>query len=63
MYKTLFLLETLAPLEMFKNRLFYHILNDFLITPVNLRYIHAIYAKTKILDALVCFPDQLEMSL
>ena len=29
-------------LEMFKNRIFYHILKDFLITPVNLRYIHAI---------------------
>ena len=50
MYDILFLLdhaytfntEILAPLEVFKNRLFYRILKDFLITPVNLRYIHAI---------------------
>ena len=50
MYITLFLFdhtctfntEILAALEVFKNRLFYHILKDFLITLVNLRYIQAI---------------------
>ena len=31
--------EILAPLKVFKNSLFYHVLKD---TPVNLRYIHAI---------------------
>ena len=45
--------EILAALKMFKNRLFYHILKDFLIT-LNLRYI---YAKMKILNALVWFPE------
>ena len=36
--------EILAPLEKFV----LPILKDFLIAPVNLKYIHAIYAKTKI---------------
>ena len=44
--------ETLAPLEMFKNRLFYHILKDFLITPVN----SCCLSKNKDLNALVWFP-------
>ena len=60
MYNTLSLLdhtctfntEILAALEVFKNRLFYHILKDFLITPVNLRYIHVAW-----------FSEQLEMGL
>ena len=36
-----FNIEILASLKVFKNMLFYHILTDCLITPVNLRYIHA----------------------
>ena len=41
---TLILIEILAPLEAFKNRLFYHIL---LIAPVNLKYSHAMQAKNE----------------
>ena len=49
--------EILAALEVFKNRLFYHILKDCLISPVSLRYIHTFLAKTKILDAPVLFSE------
>ena len=41
----LYFFKQLAPLKVFKNMLFYHILKDFLITPVNVRYIHAILNK------------------
>ena len=53
--------EILAPLEVFKNSLYYHILKDFLIAPVNLKYIYAISLYIKLKSHLsvclsVCIP-------
>ena len=49
-----FCTEILTPLEVFKNSLFYNILKDFLITPVNLKYAYAIQEDSECTRVVSC---------